>query len=85
MLAPAPTISTHETIQRLTMSYEEYLAFAPDSQKVEWVNGEAIIYMPATPSHQNMVVFLASLLRMFTQLFNLGTTHLAPVEVKLSL
>ncbi len=83
MLAPAPTISTHETIQRLSMSYEEYLAFAPDSQKVEWVNGEAIIYMPATPSHQNMVIFLASLLRMFTQLFNLGTIHLVPVEVKL--
>lgn len=31
--------------QRLKMSYEEYLDFAGDSEIVEWVDGEAIVFL----------------------------------------
>ena len=30
--------------QRLKMSYEEYLEFAPEDNIVEWVAGEVIIF-----------------------------------------
>ncbi len=83
MLAPLPTEQKTPLPQRLKMSYEEYLEFAPDSQKIEWVNGEAIIYMPATPPHQRLIVFLVNLLQQFTQIFNLGIVQVAPIEVKL--
>ncbi len=83
MLAPLPTEQKTHLPQRLKMSYEEYLEFAPDSQKIEWVNGEAIIYMPATPPHQRLIVFLVNLLQQFTQIFNLGIVQIAPIEVKL--
>ena len=83
MLSPLPVLEKQYQPQRLAMSYQEYLEFASDSQKVEWVNGEAIIYMPATPPHQRLVVFLVNLLQQFTQIFNLGIVQVAPVEVKL--
>lgn len=69
--------------QRLKMSYEEYLEFASDSQLVEWVDGEAIIYMPPLDKHQNLSRFLTTLLDLFIQFFNLGTLRYAPLEVRL--
>jgi len=44
-------------LQRRKMSYEEYLRFAGNAQIVEWVDGEALIYMPAIFEHQNIVGF----------------------------
>jgi Uma2 family endonuclease len=69
--------------ERRPMSYEEYLKFAPDWQKVEWVNGEAIIYMPASDKHQDLLGFLYSLVRAFTTIFKLGLARQSPFEVKL--
>ncbi len=73
-----------ETIpRRLTMSYEEYLAFAAGSQIVEWADGEAIIYMPPMTIHQDIVGFLSNIISNFAAFFNLGRLMLAPFEVKL--
>ena len=71
------------TPRRLKMSYEEYLQSANDSNIMEWVNGEVIIYMPPIYQHQNIVSFLNGLLRQFIQFFNLGVVIPAPFEVKL--
>ena len=78
---PPPT-RTHRP-QRLPMSYEAYLAFAREDQLIEWTNGE-VITMP-TPSldHQNILLFLAELLREFVRQFQLGHILIAPFEVKL--
>lgn len=83
MLAPLPTEQKTYLPQRLKMSYEEYLSLPSDSQKIEWNNGEAIIYMPASDRHQDMIGFLYSLLRTFVELFGLGFVRQAPFEVKL--
>lgn len=83
MLAPLPTEQKTYLPQRLKMSYEEYLNWPSDSQKIEWSNGEAIIYMPASDRHQDMIGFLYSLLRTFVELFGLGFVRQAPFEVKL--
>lgn len=69
--------------RRLKMSYQEYLDFAPESKIVEWVAGEAIIYMPPQYQHQNISSFLNGLLRSFTQFFGLGSVVIAPFEVNL--
>jgi len=44
-------------------SYKEYLALPNDGRLVEWVDGEIIEHMPATTTHQNIVIFLVSLMR----------------------
>lgn len=69
--------------QRLKMSYEEYLKFAGDSQIVEWVGGEVIVYMPPIDIHQNLSRFLTILLDLYAEFFDLGILRYAPFEVKL--
>lgn len=70
--------------QRLKMSYEAYLNFASDANRiVEWVHGEALIYMPPSYQHQRMLSFFDEQLQAFIRFFNLGTLLLAPFEVKL--
>ena len=69
--------------QRLKMSYEEYLDFAGQSEIVEWVDGEAIVYIPPAYIHQDIVRFLSQLLDAYIRFLELGTVVLAPFEVKL--
>lgn len=68
--------------QRLKMTYEEFLAFASESQRMEWVNGEVIIHMPPLVRHQKLVHFLSLLLGLFTDFFKRGTVLTGPIEMK---
>jgi Uma2 family endonuclease len=69
-------------LQRLRMSYEEYLAWADEDVHAEWVNGEVIVQMPPKPQHQRVVAFLLELLGLFTRLFQLGELLPAPLEMR---
>lgn len=73
-----------EEAYRLRMSYEEYLAWADEDKIVEWVDGEVIVHMPPKDRHQDVVIFLVSLLRFFADFFQLGKVRAAPFEMKLS-
>jgi Uma2 family endonuclease len=66
------------------MSYEEFLAEIDEDQHAEWVNGEAIIFMPPETRHQRIVKFLLVLLDLFVEHFNLGEVLQAPFEMKAS-
>lgn len=70
--------------QRIPMSYEGFLALAGEHQHAEWEDGVTIIFMPATPRHQDIVTFLATLIRLFSEFFQLGRVYTAPVEMKVS-
>jgi Uma2 family endonuclease len=67
---------------RLKMSYEEFLALPGDGRQMEWVDGEAIIFMPPSIRHQLLSGFLFSLLNNFVGLFNLGRVIAAPAEMR---
>lgn len=69
---------------RRRMSYEEYLTQIDESKQAEWVDGEAIIFMPPTMRHQQIVGFLYSLLLSFVQHFRLGEVIVAPFEMKVT-
>lgn len=69
---------------RLRMSYEEFLTQIDESKQAEWVDGEAIIFMPPTTRHQQIVGFLYSLLLSFVQHFRLGEVIIAPYEMKVT-
>ena len=74
----APTMQ----IQRLRMSYEEFLAWADEDVHAEWVNGEVIVQMPPKEPHQRVVAFLMSLMTLFIQLYKLGRLLPAPFEMR---
>ncbi len=69
--------------QRFPMSYEAFLAWSDEDTHAEWVNGEVIVFMPPVTIHQLIAGFLASLIGMYANLFNLGTLLAAPFEMRL--
>ena len=68
--------------QRIAMTYEEFLAWGEESQQMEWVDGEVIVFMPPTDKHQAVIVFLTTLLAAFVDLFDLGAVRVAPFEMR---
>jgi len=79
---PPASVAEPGQAQRLRMSYEEYLAWADEDVHAEWVNGEVIVQMPPKLRHQDVVGFLLALLRVFTQLAQLGKVLCAPFEMR---
>jgi Uma2 family endonuclease len=65
------------------MSYEEFLAWADEDTLAEWVDGEVVMYSPASDEHQNLVGFLEALLRLYVEERDLGIVRSAPFQVKL--
>jgi Uma2 family endonuclease len=66
------------------MSYEQWLAWTGASTQSEWVDGEAIEFMPASQLHQELLWFLVSLLGWYVRTLNLGKVHGPPFEMRLS-
>ena len=81
-LRTAPEVLSEEG-QRLKMTYEEFLDWADEDVHAEWVDGEVIIHMPPKTVHQDVAVFLTTLLRLFVQFFGLGKILTAPYEMKI--
>jgi Uma2 family endonuclease len=71
--------STQE--QRLKMTYEEFLAWADEDTHAEWVDGEVIVYMPPRLIHQDLMLFLGSLINRFARRLGLGKAVVAPFEM----
>jgi Uma2 family endonuclease len=65
------------------MTYEEFLAWAPDGLRTEWTDGEGIAYVSNSDRHQALVLLLASTLDVFVKLFSLGRVITAPYPAKL--
>jgi Uma2 family endonuclease len=84
LVADTTTPQTAGSEIRRRMSYEEFLALVDEDQHAEWIDGEAIIFMPPETRHQRIVKFLLVLLDLFVEHFNLGEVLQAPFEMKAS-
>ena len=65
------------------MTYEEFLAWADEDTLAEWVDGEVVLYSPASDQHQNLADFLIAILRPYVESRNLGWVRSAPFQMKL--
>jgi Uma2 family endonuclease len=65
------------------MTYEEFLAWADEDTLAEWVDGEVVLYSPASDQHQNLADFLIAILRPYVESRNLGWVRTAPFQMKL--
>ncbi|MEA2526622.1 MAG: hypothetical protein QOF73_3849 [Thermomicrobiales bacterium] len=72
-----------EGLQRLRMTYQEYLERFDENTHVEWADGEAIVFMPPNEAHQDIVTFLVTLLRLYVDIRGLGMVLTAPFELRL--
>ncbi len=68
---------------RLTMSYEEFLAWSDEDTHAEWVDGEVIVFMPPKVAHQKVALFLSRLISEYVEFFLLGEVLTAPFEMRL--
>jgi Uma2 family endonuclease len=69
---------------RYPMSLEEYRALEEfEGLRIEWVDGEAIVFMPTLWRHVQMTSFLVGLLQPFVLLFDLGGVYFENLGVEL--
>ncbi len=66
-----------------TMSYEQFLKNY-DGCHAEWLGGEVITIMSATPRHQDMVGWFSTTLRLFVENHDLGKLYVAPTNMYLA-
>jgi Uma2 family endonuclease len=65
------------------MTYEEFLAWADEDTLAEWVDGEVVMYTPASDRHQDLARFLTSVLGVYVETHSLGVIRPAPFQMKL--
>lgn len=56
----------------LRMTFEEFLKWAHEDTRVEWVDGKVLFMSPVSAVHSNLVGFLGALLRAFAETRGLG-------------
>lgn len=77
----APDGRSHTGAKR--MSLEEFRAWAIEDVRAEWVDGEVIELRPPDERHQDLAVFLTTLLNLFVVARRLGKVLSAPFEMRL--
>jgi len=60
------------------MTYEEFLAWFDEDTWAEWVDGEVIVFSPASRRHAMLADFLRSVLGFFIEEQQLGVVLSAP-------
>ena len=81
-----PTVDLEDEViaETIPMSYEAYLDWYDKEagRRGEWVDGEVIVFMSATFRHENLVVFLAALLKFIVSRKRLGVVIGSGYEVR---
>lgn len=65
------------------IGFEDYLV-KYDGQHAEWIEGKVITFMSASDLHQDLIAFLISILRFFTEANDLGIVRPAPFAMKIN-
>ncbi len=76
------TTRTDEHPRRMT--WEEWLAWAPDSRITEWVDGEVIEMSPISQAHDAIFRWFITVLHFFVYKNHLGEIRAAPSVLKFS-
>ena len=70
--------------RRLPMSYEQWLVWADEDVHAEWVEGEVIVFRPASDRHQARLGLLYLLVALYAWRRDLGQVRFAPFEMRLA-
>ncbi len=78
----APVVKKTGRAPKKRMTLDEFLN-SPSEEFSEWVDGE-VIQLSATPLHQDLVEFLAALMRILAEMHDLGQVLTAPCAMKIA-
>ena len=65
------------------VSYDEFLEWADEDVRAEWIDGKIIAMSPASAPHQRLVRFLSTLFSAWVEEQTAGEVFLAPFQMKL--
>jgi Uma2 family endonuclease len=71
-----------ETQPPLKMTYEEFLAWADEDTRAEWVNGEVVFMGQVSKLHQVVGGFLLTLIKLFVEAHQLGQVFYESFQMK---
>lgn len=83
IIAPPTARSERQTLPTEKMSYEEFLGWADEDSRAEWVGGEVLVMRPASLRHQSILGFLYEVMRLYVRQRQLGVLLLPPFQMKL--
>lgn len=66
------------------LSYEEFLAWADEDIRAEWVDGEVVVLSPSSDRHQAIVELLIAVLKLLVERDALGWVRVAPFQMRLA-
>src|SRR5262245_4097909 len=66
----------------IKMTYEEFLAWADEDTRAEWVNGEVVFMGQVSRLHQEMGAFLFPLIKLFVEAYQLGIVFYESFQMK---
>ena len=70
--------------EELKFTYSDYLLLPDNGKKYEVLDGELIMSPSPSPVHQNILLNLATILKLFVEQNDLGKIFIAPCDVVLS-
>lgn len=79
LAAPAPVATATPGLQ---MTYEEFLDWADEDTRAEWVNGEVVFMGQVSRLHQEVGAFLLPLLKLFVEVYQLGVVFYESFPMK---
>ena len=80
---PQPITLEQPAPPHTPMTFDEFLAWADEDTKAEWVDGEVEFYMAAAIKHQRIKAFLMQILYLFVRLRKIGEVFDAPTLMRL--
>jgi Uma2 family endonuclease len=69
---------------RHLVTYEEFLAWADEDTLAEWVNGEVVMYSPASRRNQEISLFLGQVIGLHVEHSGAGRILVSPFQMKLA-
>jgi Uma2 family endonuclease len=75
--------STREVPPEPPVSYEEFLAWADEDVRAEWIDGEIYVMSPASDRHQDVAEFLLALMRLLVEHHGQGWVRSSVFQMKL--
>lgn len=66
------------------VSFEEFMAWADEDSRAEWVDGEIVVMAPCNLGHQDLVGFLYELIGGYVRTHRLGRVFLMGVMMRLA-
>jgi Uma2 family endonuclease len=72
------------SVEPRKMTYEEFLAWADEDTLAEWVDGEVVMYSPASRRHQEISLFLGQVIGLHVEHSGAGRILVSPFQMKLA-